>query len=228
MILFTVLSLLFSPVHHETHLQISFPNHRHLNLADYRNRNFSQKVEYRGQHYHVFIRSTDTGQMPLRIQMHRDTRYIDGLSPALQRVVAALLRDTRYIDQYLEKVSTLLGDRITYSEREQPQDADSVLLRKNANCVGYARLCQVLLEAVKIRSRMVEGFYLNSSPRPDILIPQSHLWLEIFVEAEMSVFYDPQYQNFTENYILLHDETDFTRIRKFEVKILKKTSKLIN
>jgi len=226
--IFVILMMLLAPVKHETHLTLSIPNHQQLFLNSYQNRNFSQKIEYHGQDYRVYIRSMDTLDVMVNFRMRPDIQYLDGQPGEIRALIDELLKDTQYIHDYLAKMSTFLGEQITYSTGDFPQDAASVVRNRRASCVGYANLCQVMLKAIGITSRIVEGFYLDRSTRKDILIPQAHLWVEIYIDTNMSIFYDPQYQNFTENYLVLSRDTDFTRIKRFKVKVIQKINKLIN
>lgn len=160
--------------------------------------------------------------------MKIDPNFISAQPLKIQECLEGLLANTQYIHDYINKISLFLKNEIQYSDLDLPQQPFFVLLNKKANCVGYSNLCQVLFHAIGIRCNIVQGFFLNKSKHKDILIPKAHLWVEIFIGEDISIFYDPQYQSFSHNYLLVNKNTDFTKVKKFQVNILKIANKLKN
>jgi len=61
-----------------------------------------------------------------------------------------------------------------------------------------------------------------------IMIPIPHRWIEILLSNGFKYFYDPQYQNFSSGYIIVKNNVDFKKVKKFKVHLLKKSSEIIN
>jgi transglutaminase-like putative cysteine protease len=108
-----------------------------------------------------------------------------------------------------------------------PQDPASVLINKRANCIGYANVFSIFLNSANIKNRIVKGFYLEKE-NGSSLIPTPHRWVEIELLNGFKFFYDPQYNNFSANYIVVKDEVDFKRVKRFEVVLLKKSKEFVN
>lgn len=95
-------------------------------------------------------------------------------------------------ETHYEATSRILGwvaRHIEYNlDREQPQDAESVLERRSGYCTGVARLTVSLLEAVDIEAREVAGYVVNDGGSG----PQGyHRWIETFLPDRGWVFSDP-------------------------------------
>ncbi len=95
--------------------------------------------------------------------------------------------ETRY-----EAISRVLGwvarDLEYDLDRSQPQDAESVLVRRSGYCTGIARLTVALLAAVDISAREVAGYVLSAEPGH----PSGyHRWIEAYLPDRGWVFSDP-------------------------------------
>jgi hypothetical protein len=93
--------------------------------------------------------------------------------------------------------------------------------------VGYSNVFSIFLNSVNIKNRIVKGFYLKKEKGPT-LVPVPHRWVEIKLLNGFKFFYDPQYNNFSANYIMVKDEVDFKKVKKFEVIILKRSKEFVN
>jgi transglutaminase-like putative cysteine protease len=134
---------------------------------------------------------------------------------------------TMTLREYLIRISHFLRENIEYTEENLPQDPTSVLINNRANCVGYANVFSVFLNSAKIKNRIIKGFYLERKNGPS-LIPVPHRWLEIELLNGFRFFYDPQYNNFSANYIVVKDDVDFKKIKRFDVVLIKKSKEFVN
>ena len=91
----------------------------------------------------------------------------------------------------------------------------------------------MFLDAAGIRNRIVRGFYLKRKKDPEkaatkILIPIPHRWIEICLSDRVKIFYDPQYQDFSANYLTTRVDINFSEISKFTAKVIKISKGIIN
>ena len=226
-----ILITIISPLQNQTVMDVSLPNiHESSNLfiKNYQNQNFSQLIESKKNQLRIVIKNIDYLQLNLNFIINRDHVFINQQSGDLQKTITKLLKGCLFTGDYLRNISLFLKDNIQYSELNLEQSPEYVIVNKKANCVGFAQLSQILFKAVGIKCQIIQGFFLEETADKKILSPRSHLWLEIFLQDNFSIFYDPQYQSFSHNYLRIDDQMDFTEIKKFKVKILNKTIQLKN
>ncbi|MEN8153731.1 MAG: transglutaminase-like domain-containing protein [Acidobacteriota bacterium] len=203
-------------------------NSPHISIfKDYENGNFVQKVNSRGKSVHITLENSDFLNLNLNHRVIIDNTYISGIKKDVKNLVSKLHENNITLKTYLSNISFFLKDNIKYWENSPFKKADEVIIFKRANCIGFSSLVRELLNSAGIRNRYIKGFYLDPVDK-GIFNPIPHKWLELYLPSGASFFYDPQYQGFTANYIVLDNDIDFKTIRKFKVKIVSKRRKLIN
>ena len=150
-------------------------------VDDYRNAGY--RLRWTGDEIQVEV---DAG--PLESQAPFEPVEHPGSGP-VERLARAVT--TGASTQY-EAVSRILGwvaRNLEYElDRSQPQDAESVLVRRSGYCTGVARLTVALLEAAGIRAREVAGYVVSAEPGQ----PSGyHRWIEAHLEDRGWVFSDP-------------------------------------
>jgi hypothetical protein len=226
-----ILLTILSPLQKQTIMQISLDNpceEQKVFIKDYHNQNFSQSIEFTDDQMRVVIKNIDFLQLNLNFAIKRDNSFINQQTEEVQETIRLLLKGCLFTGDYLKKISTFLRDNIQYSESNSDQSPASILISRKADCVGYSKLSKILFRAVRIKCQIVQGFFLDTTVKKNFLSPRSHLWIEIFLKDNFSIFYDPQYQNFSPNYIRVDNQVNFTEIKKFKVKVIDKQIKVKN
>lgn len=196
-------------------------------FKNYENGNFIQKVNFSGKAIHITLENSDYLDLNLNHRIFIDKEYYTGIKKYVKNLVLQLHDKNMTFKTFLNNISFYLKDNIKYWEDSPFKDADEVIVFKKANCIGFSTLVKEILNSVGIKNRYVKGFYMDSREN-GILDPIPHRWLELYLPNGASFFYDPQYQGFTANYIVVDNHIDFKTIKKFKVKIVNKTRKLIN
>ena len=220
-----VLLFLLSPLKKVENVQLYFLSDQNEIFLNYSNGNFSQRVFHKKGRIIAETKNLNFLDIDLNFRIILDSTYIDGLDIRLKDLVLDLFDYN--LDNYMKNISNFLNKNIRYSDNGFPQDALSVLINKKANCIGFSNLVVELLYSVGIESRFIKGFHLeNKTDR--IMIPIPHRWIEILLSNGFKYFYDPQYQNFSSGYIIVKNDVDFNKVKKFKVHLLKKSSEIIN
>jgi hypothetical protein len=225
----TVLLLIFiiSPLRQVENFQFCLQSNQVDVFPNYINGNFSQKVYTEKGKIFSQTRSLNFFDLDLNFRIFKNQDYIQKLDDEIKVLLENLPLNSMTLREFLNHVGDFLKKNISYSESDSPQDPVSVMIKKKANCIGYSNLFNTLLKAVGIKNKFVKGFYIKKESENN-WIPVPHRWIEIFLSNGYKYFYDPQYQDFSANYILIKDNIHFTRIKKFEVNLIKKSREIIN
>ncbi|MCP4146296.1 MAG: transglutaminase domain-containing protein [bacterium] len=229
--------LLAFPLREVVNVKLTIPMEQQEIFFNYKNDNFSQKIFYDDNNHKVtaYIKNSNYVYLDLNFRIYPRKKALSALHPDLRRRVVKMLDDNFSFKSYFKSISVFLTENIVYSEADIPQDVTSVFLNKRASCVGYSNLVKALLDSAGVKNKIVKGFYLKKGPYRKsrrrigrIMIPIPHRWLEIHLANGSRFFYDPQHQTFSENYIATKSDTNFKKVKKFKVNIVKKYKKLIN
>ena len=219
--------LVFSPLLEVENIKLTFPTQQHEIFVNYANDNFSQKLVYHDDMITADIKNINYLNLDLNFRVFPREQYIAGLDPQVQELVLDLFQHSQWLTHYLTNVSYFLKGNIRYTDLDLPQDAEAVFINKRANCVGFANVMSVLLDAAGIKSKLIKGFYLEKGKK-NTFIPIPHRWVEIHLPNGLKFFYDPQHQRFSANYLITRDDVNFKRVKKFNVYLIKKSKKVIN
>ena len=173
------------------------------------------------------IKCSNFFELYLDFMVVPNRKFIKRLDPSIKHLTMNLFKISNDFKSYLKNVSSYLKKNIKYTDENLPQDTVSVHFNKKANCVGYSNLVSVFLDSAGIKNRTLKGFYLKQE-KNNTLIPIPHRWVEIYLPNKLKFFYDPQYQNFSVNYIVVRENVNFKRVKKFRIKLITKSKKLIN
>jgi transglutaminase-like putative cysteine protease len=222
-----LLLLVLSPLMEVENVKLTFPTQQHEIFVNYANDNFSQKLVYHNDMITADIKNSNYLDLGLNFRVLPQETYIARLDPQVRELILDLFHHSQWLTHYLNNVSNYLKRNIRYTDLDVPQDAEAVFINKRANCVGYANVMTVLLEAAGIKSRLIKGFYLEKGKK-NTFIPIPHRWVEIHLPNNLKFFYDPQHQSFSANYIITRDDVNFKRVKKFNVFLVKKSKKVVN
>jgi transglutaminase-like putative cysteine protease len=222
-----LLFLVLSPLMEVDHVKLTFPTQQHEIFVNYANDNFSQKLIFHDDMITADIKNSNYLDLDLNFRVYPQEKYIADLDPEVQELIADLFLHSKWLSHYLTNISYFLKANIRYTDLDLPQDATAVFINKRANCVGFANVMRVLLEAAGIKSKLIKGFYLEKGKK-NTFIPIPHRWVEIHLPNGLKFFYDPQHQRFSANYIITRSNVDFKRVKRFNVYLLKHSKKVIN
>ena len=221
-----LLFLLMSPLRQVELLNIQI-NTDQLNIfSDYSNDNFKQTLKIEKNLIKIKTESSNYLQLDLNFRVIPDDLYIDSLSKELQNSVYSLIERSYSLKDYMINISTFLKRNITYSEEKYPQNPEIVILNKKAHCVGFSELTKVFLKGIGINAHFTQGFYLKK--KNGSIIPIPHKWIEIELSNGYLYFYDPQYQKFSSNYVVVDNSVIFTKVKKFKIKLINYTKKIVD
>jgi len=218
---------ILSPIQEVENVRLTFPSHQYEIFLNYSNDNFSQQLVNHNDIITADIKNVNYLDLNLNFRVLPNQEYINSLNPNVRKIVQELFGGSQSLENYLGNVSVFLARYIKYSEKDLPQDATAVFISRKANCVGFSNVVQVLLEAAGVKNHVVKGFYLKKG-RGKILIPVPHRWVEIVLPNNTKFFYDPQHQGFTVNYILTRSDVDFKQVKRFKVRVIDKSKKILN
>jgi transglutaminase-like putative cysteine protease len=225
----SLLLLLFMtviPTQSET-LQIALPLHSSELIQSFGNSNFTQNIRIDTNRLICETEARDYQALARPFRIVPDPDFIETLSPALGSLTRQLLADRTNLGDYMASCSSYLKTHIRYQESSNSDDPDRVLSEGRANCIGYCSLFTQFLKAAGIHSRISRGFYLKLEADGRVsLIP--HRWLEITLDRDERIFFDPQYQSFRAHYLKTDDQIQFTKIKKFSGRLLKQGRRLSN
>ena len=222
-----LLPILLSTLVHVQDVTFTIPSSQHQIFNNYQNKNFSQKLSFTKEHVSAAITSTNPLEMDLNYRVFIQPDYVKQLPAPLQKLISQTYTDNLMLGTYFQNISYFLKMGLTYTLDKIPQDTISVMATRRANCIGYSNVVSDLLTAMALKHRFVKGFYLEQE-RPNVFEPIPLRWLEIELADGVKFFYDPQYQNFSANYILVKDSVNFQEILKFKVYLKKKSKKIVN
>lgn len=109
-------------------------------------------------------------------------------SPSVRRLARSVTAGAHDRFEAVSRILAWVSSNVDYRlDRSLPQDAESVLRRRDAYCTGAARLTVALLQAVEIPAREVAGLVLDGASE----VPQFHRWIEAHYGDVGWVFSDP-------------------------------------
>lgn len=208
-------------------MRLALPLRSQPLIHDYRNSNFSQKAQIEKNRLVCQIETCDYTALARPFRILVDADYIERLPNRTAGLTRHLLAGSVNLSEYIGSCSTYLRQNIRYRETMSSDDPEQIIASQAANCIGYCSLFQTFLRAGSISSKVIRGFYLQREAGERVrLVP--HRWLEITLNEEERIFFDPQYQSFGANYIKTDDAIQFTKIRKFAGRLLKRSQRLSN
>ncbi len=219
--------LLFFPSRHVEQIDVKLITEQNSIFPDFENENFSQNVEINGKEVNILIENSNYLDMNLNHRLFQNLTKLKTVGKYVNDTFNELFNENMTLRTYMMNISFYLKDNIKYWGDSPFKEPEEVVVYKKTNCIGYSALVKELLELVNIKSRFISGFYLKNKKKGSY-DPVPHRWLELLLPDATSFFYDPQYQGFKANYIIVRPDSDFKTIRKFKINILKKGKKLEN
>ncbi len=194
-------------------------------VEPYRNSNFSQNTVMENDGLICHIETRDYRPLARHFRIIPDPDFIEQLPPATADLARQLLAGSSNLNEYIRSCSNYLEKHIRYDEAMSSADPEVIIRSGTANCIGYCSLFGLFLKAGSIQSRVSRGFFLSNEKNGRIrLIP--HRWLEITLSKTERIFFDPQYQSFRASYIKTDDQIQFTKIKAFEGRLIKRSQRL--
>ncbi len=218
--------LLLSPLKQVELLNIQINTNQQNLFYNYANDNFKQTLKFNKNIIEIETESINFMHLNLNFRVNPDKAYISSLSEELQTTIYSLTAGTYTLKDYMINISKFLKKKITYSEEKIPQTPEAVIVNKKAHCVGFSKLTNVFLKAIRVNSHFTQGFYLKK--KNGMITPIPHKWIEIELANGYLYFYDPQYQKFSSNYVVVDNSAIFTKIKKFNIKLINYSKKIIN
>jgi len=218
--------LLVSPIKHVELLEIQINTNQKSIFKNYSNDNFKQILNINKNVIEIKTESSNYKQLDLNFRVIPNEAYIKKLSKELKKAVYSVLNGSYTLNDYMINISNFLRKKIKYSLENIPQTPGSVIVNKKAHCVGFSNLTKVFLKGIGVNSKIVQGFYLKKNKKAIIPIP--HKWVEIELSNGYLYFYDPQYQKFSSNYVVVNDSIVFSKVKKFKIKLIKYIKKMTN
>ncbi len=225
-ILLVFLFIVF-PSKHVDRISVEFTTEQASYFHNYSNDNFSQKVVKSQNKVKFLLKHFSFLELDLNFRLFPDKDYIKKLSDHEKKTINSLLAGTVLLKNYLKNISFYIKDNLIYNENSFYLTPQEVLRMREANCIGFSALSKELIDAIGLESKYVKGFYLRPSGK-NSFIPIPHRWIEISLPTGAKFFYDPQYQNFKANYIVMDGNITFSNIKKFSVKIIDNNRKFSN
>ena len=225
--LILIFLLLFSPSRHVEQIDVRLITEQNSIFQEFENENFVQNVKVNGKIVNIFIENSNYLDINLNYRLFINKAELDSSGKYIRRTFTELFNENITLRTFLLNISFYLKDNIKYWGDSPFKDPEDVVIYKKTNCVGYSALVKELLEFVNIKSRFISGFYLKRG-RKGTYDPVPHRWLELFLPDSTSFFYDPQYQGFKANYIVVRPGNDFRTIEKFKINFLQRGKKLLN
>lgn len=207
--------------------QLILPRHSQNYFSSYQNSNFSQTLKPAGQNLNCRIDARDYRPLTRHFRIIPDADFIDSLSAETAETTRQLLAGSADLSEYIRSCSQFVKRKLRYDETADSMDPDTILQRGEANCIGYCALFGLFLRAGSISSRVTRGFFLSSDAAGHVLLTP-HRWLEITLNAREKIFFDPQVQSFSASYIKADDNIEFTKIKRFAGRLVKRSQRLSN
>jgi len=194
-------------------------------FENYSNMNFKQNIINHDNYFIIKIENTNFYSLNLNYKIKLNHEWLKNANQKLKELAIKIYNKSTYLKDYFDYLSLYLKD-IEYTENDLPQDANSVIVNNKAHCIGYSNLASELLNAISIKNRFIRGFYLKKINN-DTFKPIPHRWLEIIFDNNEKFFYDPQYQGFSYNYLVINKNKNFNKIKVFNTKVIKIKKKMI-
>lgn len=160
-------------------------------FPNYENNGFSQQVHATNEGLEISVEVTN---QPLNSRLK--ARRVGPLPRELASLARELDRqmDGGLVDQ-VALVFHWLRNEIAYLEDENglPQDAQSVVIRRSGNCVGFCNAAIAILQQMGLQARAVTGvaFKREDSVRLRLAGQVLHRWIELDYPDVGPVFCDP-------------------------------------
>ncbi len=216
--------MLALPFRQEVELDLLAPGSSESIFSRYQNLNFQQQVILTPD---GLLLRTNFRELPARalaVGLRLNREYLAALPPELRTTISALTSGVGDFSALLEKLNVFFNSQVEYTQEELPQDALSVAIGRRGHCLGFSNLSLVILEAVSLPARLVKGLYLEE--RGQDLEPVSHVWLEIDLPGVGSLFFDPQHQIFSQQYLLVEHDIRLDETEKFPIRLLRRGRRL--
>ncbi|MCG8460961.1 MAG: transglutaminase-like domain-containing protein, partial [Holophagales bacterium] len=150
--------------------------------------------------------SVEVEATPLGSTSRFDAPDLGDSTEPIARLAATVATGARTHYEAVSRILTWVARHIEYRlDRQEPQDALSVLDRRSAYCTGIARTSVALLSALGIEAREVAGYVVADG----LDGPQGyHRWIEVRLPDVGWVFSDPLYSHHyvPANYLRLASE----------------------
>lgn len=217
--------LFFSTLSHEITMELMIPSELESVLVSYRNGNYSQEIDIQGEEAFIRIWSRNFFDLGLVDRISPNFAYLDSRPAEIRETFQKISRNCIFLKDFMKSLSNYLENRIAYSEEEAPDEPQEVIRKGKADCIGFSNLAMEFLRCAGIPCRLARGFYLKVNGGQEV-VPVSHRWLEITIAGNHLFFYDPQYQSFSGFYLLAKSDIDFTQVKRFHARLLKKNKRL--
>ncbi|MEN8222953.1 MAG: transglutaminase domain-containing protein [Acidobacteriota bacterium] len=219
--------LLFSPARHVEQIDVKIVTEQNSIFPDLENDNFKQNVSTYGKIVNIMIENSNYLDLNLNHRLFINTAALNSSDKYIKQVFHELYNENISLRIFLQNISFYLRDNIKYWGDSPFKTPEDVIIYKKTNCIGYSALVKELLAIVDIRTNFVSGFYLKKTKK-NSYDPVPHRWLELFIPGSASFYFDPQYQGFKANYIVVSPGHDFRTIKKFKINFLHREKKFIN
>ena len=219
--------VLLSPIRQVENVRFRFSSPPADIFQDYETHNFKQRIFLWEGKIYSEVHSVDFQDLDLNFRIFRHEDRIRKLPVLVRNLLEDLPLQTMTLREFIHHVARLMKENIHYSEEDLPQDPTTVLFNGKASCVGYSALFSVLLGAVGIENKFVRGFYLKKNGEKS-WIPVPHRWVEVTLANGRRYFYDPQHHTFSSHYVVVKDDIDFTKVKKFRVHLVRKSKVMSN
>ncbi len=222
-----ILLLLFSPARQIEMIDVKIITEQNTIFPDFENDNFKQNVDAQGSIVNIIIENSNYLDLNLNHRLFVNTSEFESSGKYVKQVFNELFNENITLRIFLNHISFYLRDNIKYWDNSPFRTPEEVITFKKTNCIGYSAVVKKLLEIVDIKAKYVSGFYLKKTKK-NSYDPVPHRWLELFSTDSTSFYYDPQYQGFKANYIVVNPRQDFTTIKKFKINFLHREKKFVN
>ncbi len=225
--LILIFLLLLFPSRHVEHIDVNLITEQNSIFPEFENDNFIQNVKVNGKIVNILIENSNYLDINLNHRIFVNKAKLDSSGKDIRRTFNDLFNENMDLRTFMLNISFYLKDNIKYWGDSPFKSPEDVVIYKKTNCVGYSALVKKLLELANIKSRFISGFYLKQG-RKNKYDPVPHRWLELLLPDSISFFYDPQYQGFKANYIVVKSGNNFRTIEKFKITFLRSGKKLLN
>lgn len=152
-----------------------------LPAADYANAGYRLEVAAGGEALVTTVALPQSQRTPFEPPALPGASALDPVT----RLARSLTAGASSQDEASSRILAWLSRNLRYAlDRSAPQDAASVLARREGYCTGVARLAVALLQGVGIQAREVPGWVAESGGG-------YHRWIEVYDPARGWTFSDP-------------------------------------
>lgn len=221
--LFLILLYASSPLIKVEQLSVVLFTQKTQIFKNYKNNNFEQIIYKDNDFIGVKTFNKSFDDLNLNHRIIKNNALIVKIYAPLKEEISLLWSDR--LDEYLINIFNFFKSEIKYDKNSNNISPKEVYINKSANCIGMSKLMIYFLKAANIKCKEVKGFFLQERKKKKF-IPTPHRWVEIELSDHRKFFFDPQTGYFSANYILLPQNIDFTLLKKFYLKIIKRENKI--